>query len=87
MPRDFKIYEIKGCKKCNSSGYAGRIALFEILEMTSQLAEIILKEPNESRILEEARRQGMITMKQDGILKVLEGITSVEEVLRAAEEK
>ncbi|KKT17542.1 MAG: hypothetical protein A2922_01080 [Candidatus Nealsonbacteria bacterium RIFCSPLOWO2_01_FULL_43_36] len=87
VPSDFKIYEIKGCKKCNSSGYAGRIALFEILEMTSQLAEIILKEPNESRILEEARRQGMITMKQDGILKVLEGITSVEEVLRAAEEK
>jgi len=84
---DFKIYEAVGCKKCGSEGYAGRIALFEILEMTSQLAEIILKEPNESRISEEARRQGMITMKQDGILKVLEGTTSVEEVLRAAEEK
>ncbi|MEK7503573.1 MAG: GspE/PulE family protein, partial [Patescibacteria group bacterium] len=86
VPSDFKIYEIKGCKKCNFSGYAGRIALFEILEMTAQLAEIIIKEPNESRILEEARRQGMITMKQDGILKILEGVTSVAEVLRAAEE-
>jgi len=86
VPNDFKIYEVKGCKKCNSSGYTGRIALFEILEMTPQLADIILKEPNESRILEEAKRQGMTTMKQDGILKVLAGITSVEEVLRAAEE-
>jgi len=85
-PNDFKIYEAVGCKKCNSSGYVGRIALFEILEMTPQLAEIILKEPNESRISQEAKRQGMATMKQDGVLKVLEGITSVEEVIRAAEE-
>lgn len=84
---DFKIYEIVGCKKCNFGGYVGRIALYEILEMTSQLGEIVLKEPNESTILQEAKRQGMITMKQDGILKVLEGITSLEEVLRAAAEK
>ena len=55
--------------------------------MTKSLAEIIAKEPSEAKILEEAKAQGMITMKQDGILKVLEGITVVEEVLRAAEEK
>jgi len=55
--------------------------------MTPELSEIVLKEPTESRIKEEAFRQGMITMKQDGILKILEGVTSVEEVLRAAEEK
>jgi len=84
---DFKIYTAKGCKKCNNEGYAGRIALFEILEMTPQLAEIILKEPTESRISLEAKRQGMITMKQDGILKVLNGVTSMEEVLQAAEER
>ena len=55
--------------------------------MTPQLAEIVLKEPTESKIKQEAKNQGMITMKQDGILKVLAGITSIEEVLRAAEEK
>ena len=55
--------------------------------MTSQLDKIILEEPSESRIKEEAKRQGMVTMKQDGILKVLEGATSFEEVLRVAEEK
>lgn len=87
ISKDLKIYEPNGCKKCNGSGYLGRVALFEILEMTTQLGEIILKEPDESKIMQEARRQGMITMKQDGILKALEGITSIEEVLRAAEER
>ncbi len=85
--KSFKIYEPVGCKKCGPSGYSGRIGLYEILEMTSELSEIVLKEPTESRIKEEAFRQGMITMKQDGILKILEGVTSVAEVLRAAEEK
>ena len=51
------------------------------------MAEITLKEPSETKIEEEAKRQGMITMKQDGILKVLEGVTTLEEVLRMAEEK
>jgi len=55
--------------------------------MTPQLAEIILRETSEAKILEEATRQGMLTMKQDGILKVLDGITTIEEVLRVAEEK
>ena len=81
------IYEPVGCKRCNNLGYAGRIGIFEILEMTENLEEIILKEPSESTIKEEAKRQGMITMKQDGMLKVLEGVTSLEEVLRVAEEK
>src|SRR3989344_947482 len=85
--KSFKIYEPAGCKKCNPNGYSGRIGLYEILEMTPELSEIVLKEPTESRIKEEAFRQGMITMKQDGILMILEGVTSVEEVLRAAEEK
>lgn len=81
------IYEPKGCKRCNNIGYSGRIGVFEILEMTDQLGQVILKEPSETKIQEEAKRQGMITMKQDGILKVLEGVTSLEEVLRVAEEK
>ncbi|MDP3991238.1 MAG: GspE/PulE family protein [Candidatus Nealsonbacteria bacterium] len=82
--QNFKIYAAQGCKKCNSEGYSGRIALFEILEMTPQLAEIIMKEPTEAKILQEAKRQEMLFMKQDGILKILAGVTSVEEVLSAA---
>jgi len=83
----FEIFAPQGCQKCGSTGYSGRIAVFEILSMTDSLAEIILKEPSEVSILEEAKRQGMITMKQDGILKVLRGVTTIEEILRVAEEK
>jgi len=81
------IYQPKGCKKCHNTGYMGRTGVFEILEMTEELSEIITKDPSEINIQKEARRQGMVTMKQDGILKVLEGTTSLEEVLRVAEEK
>lgn len=80
------IYEPVGCKRC-SQGYSGRIGVFEILEMTNELAEVVSKDLSDTAIQKEAERQGMITMKQDGILKVLEGTTSLEEVLRVAEEK
>jgi type IV pilus assembly protein PilB len=82
IPPVFKIFENRGCDECHQTGFSGRIGIFEVLEMTKELGEIILKEPSESKILDEARRQGMITMRQDGILKVLKGITTIEEVLR-----
>ena len=80
------IFKPKGCKYCHHTGFLGRIGLFEVLEMTPQLSEIILTEPSETKIAQEAKRQGMITMMQDGILKALNGITTIEEVLRVAEE-
>ncbi len=85
--KDFYIFEAVGCRECNNSGYSGRTGVFEILEMTDDLAKVILKMPSEANIEKEARRQGMLTMKQDGILKVLEGSTTIEEILRIAEEK
>jgi type II secretory ATPase GspE/PulE/Tfp pilus assembly ATPase PilB-like protein len=54
--------------------------------MTRELEKIIIESPTESKIIEESRRQGMLTMRQDGFLKVLEGIVSLEEVLGAVEE-
>ena len=87
IPKTLSIYQAVGCKKCNQVGYSGRTGLFEVLKMTDELAEIILKEPSEAKITEEGKRQGMLTMKQDGILKVLNGITTIEEILRVAEEK
>ena len=79
-----KIYtaRTKGCKKCGGSGYSGRIGIFEVVEMTQQLSEIILSEPTEENITKELRRQGMITMSQDGFIKVLNGLTTVEQVLQ-----
>lgn len=81
------VFSPVGCKKCNNTGYVGRTGVYEILEMTDSLARLILKDPSETKIAKEAKKQGMITMKQDGIQKILAGITSVEEVLRIAEEK
>jgi len=92
LPQDIKkqvvlqdIFEPKGCKKCNFTGYSGRKGIFEILEMTDNLAEIIITSPSEKAITEEAKAQGMMTMEEDGILRVLEGSTSLEEVMRVAE--
>jgi type IV pilus assembly protein PilB len=79
---NLEIYHSPGCKACQNKGIGGRIALFEILEMTPELEEIINTGPTESRILQEAKRQGMISLRQDGILKALEGLVSIEEVLR-----
>jgi len=87
IKKPLTIFEASGCKKCNKEGFSGRIAVFEIFEMTEQLSEIILKEPSIVNLQQEARRQGMITMFQDGILKALNGTTTIEEVLRVAEEK
>jgi len=87
ISEDFFVWETKGCKKCGNSGFSGRLAVFEVLSMSRQLSDIILEKPSEAKVMEEAKRQGMLTMKQDGILKILAGVTTIEEVLRVAEEK
>ncbi|MCX6730141.1 MAG: hypothetical protein NT058_01435, partial [Candidatus Portnoybacteria bacterium] len=62
------------------------IGVFEIIEMTPQLEEVILKDPSESKIKEEAKRQGATSMMQDGILKALRGMVGLEEVRNEVEE-
>ncbi|TSC74035.1 MAG: type IV pilus assembly protein PilB [Parcubacteria group bacterium Gr01-1014_44] len=74
------------CKECGGKSYKGRIAIFEILEMTDALEEIILGEFSEAKVRAEAKRQDMISMFQDGVIKVLKGITSLEELLEVAQE-
>jgi len=80
------IWEPVGCPKCNRQGFVGRIGIFETLEMTPELGEIVLKDLSETKLSAEGRRQGLITMRQDGILKALRGVTTIEEVLKATEE-
>jgi len=80
------IFEPVGCKKCNFKGYFGRSGLFEVLSMTNTLAKVILERSAESSISEVAQEQGMLTMEQDGILKVLSGETTIEEITRVSEE-
>lgn len=82
----YQVYHAEGCKVCKGKGATGRIALFEVMTMTRELEEIIASGVEEGKILDEARRQGMITMRQDGILKALAGTVSMEEVLRESTE-
>ena len=81
------IYGPRGCELCGFTGYKDRTGLFEVLSMSDELAELIQKNPLESLIFKAAQKQGMLTMEQEGILKVLSGQTAIEEVARATEEK
>lgn len=79
------MYEGKGCDECGNTGYRGRIAIFEALEVDDELKEIIVEHSGEADIQRYAEKQGMITIKQDGILKVLRGFTTLSEVERVTE--
>ena len=83
--RQGKIFQSKGCEKCFQTGYRGRIGIFEIMLVGSQLKSLILKAFDANRILEEALKLKLVTLRQDGIRKVLDGITTVEEILRVTQ--
>lgn len=80
--KSIKIYKGKGCKNCDNSGYRGRIGLYEVLSITEEVKDLILKRVSSSQIQKKATEQGMVTMLQDGILKAIDGVTSMEEVWR-----
>jgi type II secretory ATPase GspE/PulE/Tfp pilus assembly ATPase PilB-like protein len=82
----YKSYESPGCAACKGKGVSGRVAMFEILKMTPELAEVISKKGTEGDIVKEAKRQRMITLRQDGIVKALKGLISLEVVVRETEE-
>lgn len=83
---DTKLYRGKGDVECGSSGYFGRVGIFEAFPVTEKIGRLILNRSSASDINKEARAEGMITLKQDGYLKVAEGVTTVEEVVRVAQE-
>lgn len=81
-----QLYHGKPSPENNNSGYHGRVGIFEVIPVTEGVAQHILQHSPASEIEKTARVEGMITMKQDGYLKALEGITTIEEVLRVAQE-
>jgi len=81
------MYEAQGCEQCNFKGYRGRNGIFEVLPMTEEIADIILKNPVENLILKAAQKQGMLTMAQEGVIKVLSGETTIDEIERATTEE
>ena len=83
----YQIFHAPGCTFCKGKGTSGRIAIFEVFQMTPELASIMAATDfTEAKIAAEAKRQGMISLRADGILKALDGTVSMEEVLRETEE-
>jgi type II secretory ATPase GspE/PulE/Tfp pilus assembly ATPase PilB-like protein len=80
------FYRGKGCKKCNNSGYKGRIGIYETLEITEEVADIILKKGTANDIKKEAEKQKMLTIIEDGFIKAKNGITTIEEIMRVTKE-
>lgn len=80
------FYRGKGCKKCNGTGYKGRIGIYEILEITEEVSKLILKKANPSEIKEQAKKQNMLSIIEDGFIKAKNGITTIEEVMRVTKE-
>jgi type IV pilus assembly protein PilB len=80
------FYRGKGCKKCNNSGYKGRIGIYETLEITAEVADIILKKGTANDIKKEAEKQKMLTIIEDGFIKAKNGITTIEEIMRVTKE-
>ncbi|MGH2399312.1 MAG: GspE/PulE family protein, partial [bacterium] len=76
------FYRGKGCDRCKGSGYKGRTGIFELMVMTDTLRDLILKGASAIQLRDLAITEGMKTLREDGILKVLEGITTIDELLR-----
>ncbi|MFA4999123.1 MAG: ATPase, T2SS/T4P/T4SS family [Parcubacteria group bacterium] len=82
----YKVYRAPGCEKCKGKGTLGRIALYEVMKMTRELEDVISAGMSEGKIRDEGVRQGMVSLRQDGIMKSLDGVISMEEVLRETAE-
>lgn len=82
LAESFEIYYPQQCRECNNTGYKGRVGVYELFEIDDEMEKLILKSPAISDVQDLAVKKGMVTLLQDGLLKVLEGTTSLEEVLR-----
>jgi type IV pilus assembly protein PilB len=79
----YTLYEGKGCNECKD-GYKGRIGIYEVFAMTEEMEKLLVNKAATSEVQRQAEKDGMITMKQDGYLKALNGMTTLEEVARVA---
>jgi len=81
-----KLAKIKGCPDCNLTGFSGRVGIFEAILIDDEIEKFILKDVSIAELRERAIEKGMVTIKQDGIIKALEGVTTLEEVERVTGE-
>jgi type IV pilus assembly protein PilB len=82
LPPDTKPQRGKGCDRCGGMGYKGRQGLYEVMPITPALRELILDRASTSELRKQAQAEGMLTLRQDGLVKIQQGVTTIEEVLR-----
>jgi type IV pilus assembly protein PilB len=80
--KQVKVFKGKGCAKCNNTGYKGRVGLYEVMEITDDVRELILIGASALELRKRAVEQGMLTLRQSGLMKIKNGITTIEEVVR-----
>ena len=80
------FYRGKGCKNCNNSGYKGRIGIYEILENTESISNMVMKNANTNDLREKAIEEGMLSLIEDGFIKAKNGITTIEEIMRVTKD-
>ena len=79
---DKQFYYGTGCKKCNGTGYKGRIALFELMVLTDRQREMIMNGASTQELRRAAREDGMRTLRESGLMHIYDGVTTIEEVLK-----
>jgi type IV pilus assembly protein PilB len=80
--KDLKLYKGKGCETCNKTGFKGRVGLYEVMEITDELRELIIIGASAMELRRKAIETGMITLRESGLYKIREGITTIEEVVK-----
>ena len=83
---EITFFRGKGCNKCNNSGYKGRVGVYETLEVTPEMADLITNTVDSAVLKKQAEKQGMISLIEDGFIKAVSGITNLEEVMRVTQE-
>jgi type IV pilus assembly protein PilB len=86
VPAKIELFKGQGCAECGNTGYLGRVGVYEVLVVSEKITRLILERSTSADIEKQAVEEGMVTMKQDGYLKALEGVTTLEEVLRVAQD-
>ena len=84
IPENTKFFTGKGCRECNESGYMGREMICEVLNISEDLSSLIAKGASKEALLEQAKKDGFIGIFQNGIQKAVDGVTSLEEILKVA---
>jgi len=80
--RTLKLFRGRGCERCSNTGYKGRIALYEVMEVEDEIREMILSGASSYELRVKAIQNGMITLRGSGLQKIRDGVTTMEEVLR-----